>query len=95
MSRVLPRTPTGNMLVTATDKWDALAQGMKFFFDEVITASQYQHADSEDRKAKTAWWEEEVHAPYIMFDDGEVGSCGGWLMAMPTGLPNIFHVYKF
>ena len=82
-------------MVKAFDKWWALAQAMKFFFDEKITASEFKDADKNARATKEAWWEEEVHAPYSIYEDGEIGSCGGWLMAVPTGVPGIYQVYKF
>ena len=94
MSRVLPKEPSAQVILTATCKWSALAGGMAHYFDETISGERFQEGDVQARSTGDGvWWEEEVHAPYS-YDGKEFWSCGGWLMAVPMPLKNIWIVYK-
>ena len=95
---VLPKVPKKELIVSATSKWEALAKAAEHFYDSDITAEQFEEADTIDRNNNEVWWEDHIHDTYCnRYDDGdevEYSSVGGWLMAEPLNLENVWRIYS-
>lgn len=95
----LPMKPKAEFIVEATTKWEALAMAASEFYDSDITADQFEKADTTDRDNGDTWWADYIHDTYTDFDDAngeiEFSSVGGWLIAEPLNIKNVWRVYHF